>query len=251
MDVTNRKPVADSINALDSQRLQSFSFPSHENSTCGQVKGNYSEVSPSRSFSSTSSCSVISEEAYSTNSPSSEYGDDVYKHLGRFTFNETPKAARRELGMSPMVCDSELHRDLPITPTKYSGINRNVKSPNLLLAQPPTPRRRPSRHRSTHAISYSNADDFFKKNSEVLPSTQSKQPTNYSFRLTEEIDPSQYSHHSSPQRVIADTEEQIRRNSTGWFRFDDLVDFAQKNHISIEGKNFVTRPDTPKINLDI
>lgn len=60
--------------------------------------------------------------------------------------------------------------------------------------------------------------------------------------------PSSYTHHLSPIKTINNTREQIERNQNG--NFKSLNDFANFNNIDLQGKNFVSRPCTPKINLE-
>ncbi|KAK5962077.1 Ics2p PWA37_000110 [Arxiozyma heterogenica] len=66
--------------------------------------------------------------------------------------------------------------------------------------------------------------------------------------LPSTTDPSLYTHHLSPIKTINNTREQIERNQNG--NFESLDDFADFNNIDLEGRDFVSRPCTPKINLE-
>ncbi|SMN20939.1 similar to Saccharomyces cerevisiae YBR157C ICS2 Protein of unknown function [Maudiozyma saulgeensis] len=58
-----------------------------------------------------------------------------------------------------------------------------------------------------------------------------------------------YTHELSPKLTIQNTNEQIRRNSVG--TYSSLTDFVKQNHINVDGRIFVDKPQTPKIDLDI
>lgn len=95
------------------------------------------------------------------------------------------------------------------------------------------------KHRKSNAIYVPNDIDNLNLNLSLLQ--------NQSF--TDSTNSTNFKHQLSPKLTIDNTNEQIRRNSIG--KFNSLMEFAQQNHIDINGKSFVDEPQAPKINLDI
>ncbi|CAL9731261.1 hypothetical protein MOUN0_L04764 [Monosporozyma unispora] len=158
--------------------------------------------------------------------------------------------------------------DIQGLPCNNSPFNNNLNIPMRRCSIVP-PQQSPSSiysnkkisHRKSNAISLSQEFDGFHIDDTVLTPKEKLEQKNIKIVTPFErfkdiymddddspISPLSYPHHTSPIKTINNTNEQIKRNQSG--KFDSLNDFANFNNIKIEGKKFVGRPTTPKINLE-
>ena len=230
------------------------------------ITRNYSSPSSYRGNKSLQSSNFISSRASSLNT-SQNYRDPnnnnnrnmivegsiQSQHPDSPMYSPKSPSSYKDYPRTPSPTPRRLHAqtDRSHTPSSHSHSHRRTGSvsgisSNFLLATPPN---------STQENSYPN----FKKLSVMVPNdidclTPLVSPVYDPFN-TFNIDndtsnkSKRYSHELSPKLTIENTNEQIRRNSVG--TYSSLTDFAQQHHINVNGRIFVDKPQTPKINLDI
>lgn len=204
-----------SINKLN---LKRYSFP-----TLGRTSGSASRESRSKR--------AQAEPRTPSTSPRRRAGMTQQQQMDPDTFYQSvttppPNGSRR-------YSSNECPMDMAVPPS-------SADSSRSSLASPTSTTFRGHYHRKTNAICVPNDID------NISPMALPLDGRCVSDSAVS-VPPHGYTHAMSPQRTIENTNEQLRRNSVG--QFASLSEFAQLNHIDVEGRQFVNEPVAPKIDL--
>lgn len=267
----------------DSVRLKSFCFPTdlpketaytkHNNHKfhhpCPQSVNSYlksSYADQSMNSDTSNSLQSINETFDSimniSDTVTSDYTDEeeknLFHQLNSFSFsdvsdkevtNDTKISSNTTNGKifcgNSLISDFGRRTQIPEYPRTPSPISRQD---DFEAYTPPSScsfnRKRRISHRKNKAISISKPIDEIMLTSPLSMSSSLNLTDNNNYEYN-----TNYSHQASPIHTINDTNEQLKRNANG--RFGSLIEFAEKNHINIEGRHFVDEPVAPKIDLSL
>ncbi|CAI4055697.1 Ics2p SKDI_02G2670 [Saccharomyces kudriavzevii IFO 1802] len=242
-------------------RLSTFSFPNTGSQSSTSIKslgsplyGRFSSLSSTESqFDSGKQPREYEKDFYFEES----HGEALFNQLKTYSFPGDKDGVKTRRNSS--ICPKKPNAISPlrIESNEYSSHSHFHSLPHEHTKQVG---RRKSYHRKSHAISFSRSckpdfiDEYDSISSTSFNSRKTSIASSYLDKACHSLPDTSYTHQESPKSTIINTNEQLRRNARG--KFGSLKEFAERNHINVEGKVFAHKLETgdilqPLIDLDI